>query len=416
MNDFQIMISKRTQYNYLQRSLKPLILLTFLSLITLSIVFVSGCKNDPNDLGINFVNPNDTLGSLLLESNADTIRITENNVRVYNNNSSVSSLLVGSSPSAAGTYQAKSFLTFTGLPNNRAGENVLSSYIRFKYNFYSYRDSAGPVSFNIYKVKRKLDYSTVTLDSVTSSDFETTQIGTYTGNPTDVSDIIVNLDPNAVKDWISYAADTNSTGKNYGIYISPNSGSTTIKGFYTSNDDINFRPRLIAIVDSNGTHDTLNISDSQYLSLTDAPLSVIPANRIFVQSGITFLSRVNFDFTKIPSNVIINEAYLELTIDPVNSVNLPFTSKSVFADRVTDSVLVKANADGFSTFPVAGDTTKYYVRLNSYFQGWSTGIYPREGILLSMVSKSNLNSIAFYDQSDADINKRPKLRIRYTNR
>lgn len=394
------------------KAIKSLVVIAFIC----SLVSVSGCKNDSNDLGIVFINPNDTLGSLLLESNADTIKITEKNVRIFNNTSAISKLLVGSSPEAAGNYQAKSLLKFNGLPTDRHGETVVSANMRFKYKFYAFRDTLGTVSFNVYRVKRNLNFSTVTLDSISTADIDTKVLGTYTGNPTDISDINVTLDPNTVKDWLEYAADTNFSGKNYGIYLVPNSNSTTIKGFYDSNDGTDLAPLLSMVIDSSGRRDTVRISSSSYLSMTDAPLSIIPSNRIFVQAGVSFLSLVNFDFTKIPTNILINEAYLELTVDPVNSFFNSDIDKRVNVDRVTDSVNVTASSGGITTNPVAGDTTKYYIRINQYFQGWINGIYPKMGVLLSPTTPLSLNRIVFYDQTEPDVNKRPKLRIRYTNK
>jgi hypothetical protein len=309
-------------------------------------------------------------------------------------------------------YEAKSFIKYNGISADYDSSNVISSTIYLKYGNFAFQDSNASISFNVYKVNRDLNYPTVTWDSIMASDIGTTILGTYTGTPVDSETIAVSLDNQLIKDWLEYSADTNYAVKNYGIAFVPNLSSGAIKGFSSSetSDD----PYVQAIVVKNGETDTLIFNASISLWLANAPSSIIPADRFVMQNGIAYNTLMGFDLTKLPQNVIINEALLVLTLDTLSSymtsdrrLRIGFTSDSV---RKTDTTLGPVS----SLTPVNG---VYEVRLNAYFQYWNSGTYPNFGILMGNIGQfGNFDKYVFYAPSYSDLTKVPRLRIRYTPR
>jgi len=378
----------------------------------LMFLFLSGCENNPNDLGLTFINPNDTAGSKIL----DTTIITNTNFRKYINDNGSTNMLIGNYASGGNLYTSKTLIQFAGITNSYANVKVLSANIRLRYSKYAYKDTTGTVAFNIYKVNRALNLLSVTNDSVSASDIGTTSIGSYSGNPTDTSAIYITLDNQTMKDWLNYAADTNYSVKNYGLAFVPNTASTTIKGFYSENSDVNLRPLITVVVQTTTSIDTLKFNFPSTVSLSTAPEGVLPVSQYFmVQNGISFRNILKFNFPNLPSNVIINEAYLQVTLNSSQSFITSGSNNQIKVDMVTDSTTKATNDETF--YLTRLDSITYTGRINPIVQRWNSNVSPNYGLSMRCPSEIlNLDNFVFYNSDNPDVSKRPKLRIRYSLR
>lgn len=382
----------------------------FLLLVVLAL---TGCENNPNDLGLTFINPNDTAGSKIL----DTTYISSNNYRRYINSNGSLNMLVGYTVLSGNQYYSRSLIQFNGITGSYSSPTVVSASLRLKYSKYAFKDTTGAVSFNIYRVNKKFDLTTVTNDSVTSSDIGSTSLGSYTGSPTNTNAINIPLDNQTMKDWLGYAADTNYSVKNYGLAFVPNSGSNTIKGFYSGFADDSLKPIITVVVQTTSSFDTLTFGSSNSVSLSDAPLSAIPTSQYFVvQNGIAFRDILKFNFSsQLPANATINEAYLQLTLNSAQSYITSGTSNQIKVDMVTDSTTKASNDESF--YLTRLDSITYTVRINQIVQRWISGLTPNYGVVLRCPSeKINLDNFVFYGPDNTDVSKRPRIRIRYTSR
>ena len=123
---------------------------------------------------------------------------------------------------------------------------------------------------------------------------------------------------------------------------------------------------------------------------------------------------MNFDLSKLPPNVIINNATLEFTLDNSLSYITDETDKSIVIGMVVDSV---TKTDSIFTPAFLSDTIVYSISLNSVFQRWNSGIMPNLGITLKNASEvQNLDNFAIYSSAYSDPTKRPRLKITYTPR
>lgn len=383
-----------------------------LFIILLMALFLNGCENNPNDLGLTFINPNDTAGSKIL----DTTIVTSTNFRRYINAYGSANMLIGNYNSSGNQYTAKSLIQFAGITANYQNANVLSATLKLRYSKYAFKDTTGTVAFNVYKVNRALNLGTVTNDSVSGADIGTTSLGNYSGNPTDASNIYMSLDLQTMKDWLNYAADTNYAVKNYGLAFVPNSASNTIKGFSSGNTDDSLRPKIILVVQTTTSTDTITLNAPITVSLSNAPTSVIPVSQYFiVQNGVSFRNILNFSFPNLPTNTIINEAYLQITLNSAQSFITAGSSNQIKADMVTDSSTKATNDESF--YLTRLDSITYTVRINQIVQRWNSGISPNYGVSLRCPSEiQNLDNFIFYNSDNPDVSKRPKLRIRYSLR
>lgn len=378
------------------------------------VLVLAGCENNPNDLGLTFLNPNDTAGSKIL----DTTIITNTGIRKYINANGSSNMLIGNYISSGNLYTAKTLLQYQGITSSYgSGANVVSASLRLRYSKYAFKDTTGTVAFNIYKVNRALNLLSVTNDSVQSSDIGTTSLGSYSGNPTTTAAINIPLDNATMTDWLKYAADSSYVVKNYGLALVPNTGSTTIKGFSSENNADSLKPYITLVIQTKTSLDTITLTSPSSLSLSNAPTSAIPASQYFlVQSGIAFRDIMKFSFSSmLPANSIINEAYLQVTLNTAQSYITSATSNRIKVDMVTDSSTFATNDESFYLERL--DSITYTVRINQIVQRWNSGISPNYGVSLKVPTEiQNLDNFIFYNSDNPDVSKRPKLRVRYSLR
>lgn len=386
------------------------IILVLLSFVILTYL-VNGCEEEPTELGLNFVPSWDTLKSEVLDSRVDTIAITGNNPRKYINTSSSANLLVG----LYQNYISKALLKFINITPDYDSSTVLSATLNLRSNDYFFQDSLGVTAFEIFSLTQSFDFTEIKYDELTSSSISPTAIGNYSGTLTNLTSVSINLDNQTVEGWLNYAADTNHTTKNYGTVMLPTSSSNTIKSFYSSTQIDTVRPSLTVIVSKNSNIDTLTLNVSQSVSLNDAPTSIVPQDRFVLQSGISFRDIMRFDLSKLPSNITINMAMIELTLDRANSYITSNSDERLLIGMLTDTA--EQETDGFGYYAYKKDSIVYMTYLNPIFQKWVSGVSTNYGLLIANVSEySNLDRFVFYSDTYADVNRRPRLKIIYTIR
>lgn len=383
-----------------------------LSFILLAFTMQS-CEDNPNDLGFSFIPSGDTTLTRFLDSEADTMNITSSNYKQFINTFGSQNLLVGNYQG----YTSKSLLKFTSINNDLDSATVISAILTLTYNNYFFKDEMGLTSFNIYQVNNNFNYKSVTYDSITSSSIGNISMGSYSGIPRDTQTINITLNNQFVKNWLEYAADTAYSVKNYGMILQPDMSSNTIKGFCSFNNLENLVPYVNIIYSKNNVTDTIKINISDYVSLSDAPSSIIPGEKFILQNGVAYRDMMRFDLTKLPSNVIINNVNLILYLDKANSFISGTTDKRLVARMLLDSV---TKTDTITTEIFALDSSTYSISsgvFNGVFQRWNSEVLPNLGITLKNYYEiQNLDNFIFFSPSATDVTKRPRLKITYTPR
>jgi len=368
------------------------------------------CENNPNDVGQGFLPTIDTTGLRFLDSEADTMNITNQNYKSYVTDFVTAKFMVGRYQD----YESKTLLKFTNIGVDFDSATVVSSILKLKYSNYFFKDKMGNTDFDIYQALEKFNFTTVKFDSINSSNIGNVSLGSYSGVVNDSQSIDITINNQIVKDWLEYAADTNHAVKNYGVLLQPRISSSTIKGFYSSSNGVELVPSMTVIYSKNNVLDTLLLDFTEFASMSDAPASVIPAEHFLLQNGVAYRNIMNFDLSKLPPNVIINNATLEFTLDNSLSYITDETDKSIVIGMVIDSV---TKTDSIFTPAFLSDTIVYSISLNSVFQRWNSGVMPNLGITLKNAFEvQNLDNFAIYSSAYSDPTKRPRLKITYTPR
>lgn len=395
----------------------------FLTIITITLIslYTIGCADEPSSLGLNFIPPGETTGVRIFDSYIDTMPITSRNIKYYVNTSGAENVFVGKS----GTYDSKMLLKFTDISDAYDSATVLSAKLYLYYKNYYYpntpSDSLGQISFDVYKIQENYNFSNITLDSISGTAFGNISQGSYMGSPAaDSQRIDITLNNSMVRDWLEYAADSSYSQKNYGIVLSPNNSSTCIKGFYTTRSfpGNNVHPKVEIILNKNNRTDTITITSSSYITLTDGDVP-ISSETFSLQAGISFVQQMIFDVSRLPQTATINDVQLYLTLDTFSINYSNQTNYTVYGQFIKDTAGIKTDLSAFDGNPT-GDG-RYMIRLvrigiSSPFARWLSG-EANYGILLFAGNQTvNLDRYVFYNENATDPLKRPRVIIKYTPR
>ena len=390
--------------------LPKLLLRNLFLLISASLVILNSCENNPGDVGLSFISPNDTTGVKYLDSETDSLEITSSTFRNSVNTFASSIMLIGKYEQ----YESKTVLKFRDIPGDYDSSVVVSANLVLKNSNYYYVNKTGTTAFNVFKINQDLNLATITIDSINSSTVGTTSLGNYSGVVPDSQTISVAIDNQTVKDWLEVAADTTYPVKNYGVMLQPSAASNTIRGFFSYANISEQIPYLEVVRTKNGVTDTLTLNFSESVSLSDAPTSVIPQDRMLVQNGIAYRSTLNFNLSKLPSNVIINNATLQFTIDSKQSFLSESGNKTMIVGLINDTA---NNNDTLFVNAFLRDSITYSVSLNQIFQIWNVGNLPNLGVVLrGFYELQNLDKFVLFSPAVSDTTKRPRLKLYYTLR
>lgn len=371
---------------------------------------INGCEETPTDVGSGFISPDDTLNVRMLDSQSDTIQLLASPYNKAFSNYISPFIMIGKTSDV----EASGLLRFNNLPGGFQGATVNSATVYLKYSNYYYTDSLGMIDFDVFRLTQNYSFASVTADSITTNSYDPVSVGSFSGTPVDTVTIAVSVSGAMVKDWLEYAADPKHPVANNGMIFKANGTSNSIKGFVSFNGAVIETPYMEVNLTLSGKDSTITFNTSESNFIADGDLSQLPPDRIVLQGGIATQNFFRFDLSKLPSNVIINEARLELYLDSASSFYFPVSERRFVANLITDSTTFQDTISVINS-QIIGD--KYVLQFNPIAQFWNNGIFPNYGLGLSTLGKRlNIDRFVFYSPDFADASKRPRLRITYTIR
>ena len=318
--------------------------------------------------------------------------------------------LIGNS----GGYTAYSLLQFGFL--GRDTVNVVSARLTLRAVTW-YGDSSATFGFKVCKINQAWQ-PTFTWDSLQSFSgfYDPTPRGAYSGPiHADTESIVLDLDTAMVRAWLQL-----STNTSYGIILVP-SNQNIVRGFEAFNyisDSTTFYPTLqiIARNVAGTVQDTTLYNTGIDTFLGNVDLTSNP-ELLYVQSGVSYRTRINFDISFIPHGAIINSAEMLLERNPAASRISKFTR-----DTVIETHLLTSGTDT-SQFEVllsptigrrkAGSFTTFSFDVRRAVQIWVRG--PNYGIMLrpGLTELDSFDLYTFYSSAAANTALRPRVKIIY---
>ncbi len=318
-----------------------------------------------------------------------------------------------------GGHEAIMALQFTpGQFPQRDTIRVISAELRLRAVTW-YGNPSGTLSLTAYKILKSWSSFTLTWDSLDvqlNPGFYEEGIvrGTYTGMvATDTESIVISLDTAMVREWLQP-----STFTQYGIALVPATGSTFVRGFTPFGvDSIQFQPTLTVIAQNfAGTVQDTNeyaLGSDTFAGNVDS--LVTATDRMFVQAGVVYRTKITFDASSIPQGAIVNKAELLLTRDVSASQINKFSADTLVAVHV----LTTGTEDG--TFELQGSLatqrsdSSIAFEIRHAVQIWVNGT--NNGILLRANTLSEFSTFdlhVFYGPTASDTAVRPRVQVLYS--
>ncbi|MCJ7553167.1 MAG: DNRLRE domain-containing protein [Ignavibacteriaceae bacterium] len=382
-----------------------------LFLLLISSLILISCSDDPSSVGLNLLEQ-DYLKVDTINSVEGNFFQTSSHFKKVISLGNSSRLLVGMKDNLT-AYSIMNFAFF--LPDSvktdfNEGNIVIESAFIELYPNYVFTDSLVEFDFTVHKVLSTWSSSTFSADSFSTLQYDLDDVSSDKSFGDSVYSFKINNE--LAREWIDFSMNTDSL-TNYGILISPTVSTQKIVGFQAYNAYLDADSKLKVIISKQGSYtDTLTGIVASDISLVLGDLPQTEPDYMLVQSSLAINSKLYFDLSSIPTNVVINRATLTLHSD---------STKNVFGSSFENSLLA---------FLIKNEETNevdenLFIRLSDFNYQYSGDITPmvrkwlRDNDNQGMILRSGSEQVGvelfnLFGSEALDPSKRPYLEIVYT--
>ncbi len=386
-----------------------------IGLFLFSIIITVGCSDDPSSTGSGLLPDSDLIGMEVFDTDSITVNMTSSFFEDSLDVSGSDKLLVGRNSYAKSVAFVKFYVS---IPDSIAEqiENdsivVKNCWVTINPNYILGDDNA-TFDFNLYKINQDWDATGVTRDNLNTISIDKSTDISFNRVITDTL-ITFNINNTIAYKWLENGVDS-TKGENFGVYFSPTSNSNKFIGLpaLTSASVLDEFGVYIEVEKYGSYLDTLTASSTEDVHVVEFTNPSSNNNNIFMMGGAAIRSKLHFDLTSLPKNIVVNKAILSLYIDPTETVQGTPTSDTLYAIILDDSTTNKINSY-YDIGVLYRDENVYSGDVASIIQRWSDGL-DNQGFRINLSNEANcVNKIAI-GGAKSTIYK-PKLKIIYTNR
>ncbi|MCH8034696.1 MAG: hypothetical protein IH950_13195 [Bacteroidetes bacterium] len=386
--------------------------LSIILIILFIVINFLSCSDDPTSIGIDLLEGDFVIVSTF-DTQDDTVTQTSSFFKEVVPLGLSSKVLIGKRDELdATTLMNFAFFIADSLRQDFLDGNILvnTAFIELTPT-YTYTDSIAEYDFTVHEITS--DWSIgFTSDSLANLSFD----GEDLSSNKNFTDSIYTFDLNNdfVLQWIKISIDS-SLGKNNGIYIIPTMSTGKVVGFEalttTSSDAATFR----VVIEKPGSFvDTIRAFIFADVSAIIAELPVLPVVDIGVQASTTIQSRLFFDVSEVPRDIIINKAELILTEDTLSSITGSSFNPNLTVFKITDSSDVTID-EGTAIFLIKNNNI-YTGDITSFITSWIIN-EDNQGMVIRPASLiEGLELFAIRGSEYPELSERPRLRIVFTSK
>jgi hypothetical protein len=277
---------------------------------------------------------------------------------------------------------------------------------------YTYTDEAAEYDFTVHKITSNWSILGFTSDSLANLSFDAEDLSSNK-NFTD-SIYTFDIDNDFVLQWIKNSIDS-SLGENNGLYYIPTMNTGKVVGFQALTTTSTDAAKLKVVIEKTGSFvDTIRAFIFADVSAVIADLPVLPVVDIGVQSSITIQSKLFFDLSEVPRDIIINKAELILTEDTLSSITGSSFNPSLAVFKITDSSDV--TIDEGTGILLNKNNYIYTGDITPYITSWITN-EDNQGMVIRPASLiEGLELFAIKGSEHPELSERPRLRIVFTSK
>lgn len=387
-----------------------------LSIIVI-IVFVVfnflSCSDDPTSIGIDLLD-GDFLIVSTFDTQDDTVTQTSSFFKEVVPLGLSSKVLIGKRDELeATTLMDFAFFIADSLRQDFLDGNITVTQALIELTpTYTYTDEAAEYDFTVHKITSNWSIFGFTSDSLANLSFDEDDLSSNK-NFTD-SIYTFDLNNDFVLQWIKNTIDS-SLGENNGIYIIPTMSTGKVVGFQALTTTSSDAAKLRVVIEKPGSFvDTISAFIFADVSAIIADLPVLPLVDIGVQASTTIQSRLFFNLSEIPPDIIINKAELILTEETLSSITGSSFNPNLTVFKITDSSDV--TIDENTGILLIKNNNIYTGNITSFITSWinnedNQGMVIRPAFLIE-----GLELIAIKGSEHPELSERPRLRILFTSK
>lgn len=365
----------------------------------LSVFFIlSGCSEEPGDVGRGLLTAQDTLH---LETRVFTATSAINYLTRINGNSG---------RALVGTYQdleARTLVEFPGIPAFRPVVRIDSATITLAVE-YRFRDSSGEFGLEAHNMIRSWATKSFTWDSLPGA-FDNGIAGSYVKSitPSDTS-VTFHIDTSLIRQW-----SQSGTGS---LLLTPSLTAQIVLGFSNTLTTLSDRRPILTISyrDSADTTVTFNARAGRCIFVANSTFASLPQHT-FIQAGVDYPALLRFDSLTVPPNASVIRASLEFSVDEGASFINGYSRDTLI------SYLTRKDVYPYDSLILGsvcspqriGGQKSYLADVRSIVQQWISREANHGFAIHSYAEFTTLDRFSVYG-ADAAPNLRPKLTVSYT--
>ncbi len=383
-----------------------------LFLLLISSFILISCSDDPSSVGLNLLEQ-DYLKVDTINSVEGNFFQTSSHFKKVISLGNSSRLLVGMKNNLT-AYSLMNFAFF--LPDSiktdfNEGNIVIESATIELFPNYIFTDSLAEFDFAVHKVISHWSSSTFSADSFSTLQYNFDDVCSDKSFGDSVYSFKITNE--LAREWIDFSMNTDSL-TNYGILISPDTTKTQkIVGFQAYNAFLDVESKLKVIISKPGSYtDTLTGIVASDISLVLGELPQVESEYMLVQSSLAINSKLYFDLSNIPPNVVINRATLTLLSDSTKNVFGSSFENSLLAFLIKDEETNEVDENLF--IRLADFNYKYSGDITPMVRKWLRDNDNQGMILRSGSEQVGVELFNLFGSEAADPSKRPYLEIVYT--
>ncbi len=383
----------------------------FLAVTLISLLSILSCSDDPSSIGIDLLE-GDFVLVRTFDTQDDTVSQSSSLFKEVVPLGLASKVLIGKRDELeATTLMEFSFFIADSLRQDFLDGNitVTQAFIEL-IPLYTYTDESAEYDFTVHKINSDWSITGFTSDSLVNLSYDEFDLSSNKS----FSDSIYTFDLNNdfVLQWIKISIDS-SLGENNGMYIKPTLNTGKVVGFQALTTTSSDAAKLKVVIEKQGSFvDTIRAFIFGDVSAVTANLPVLPAEDIGVQASIVTQSKLFFDLSEVPLDIIINKAELILTEDTLSSIKGSSFNPNLTVFRITDSSDV--TVDEASSVALIKVSNIFTGDITSFITSWINDGNNQGMVIKPQSLIEGLELIAIKGSEFPELSERPRLRIVFT--
>jgi hypothetical protein len=380
------------------------------------IAFFISCNDAPTSVGENIIPDQDKINFVKYDSFTEDIPQNSYSYKQKLKLGSSAGTMLGKNSFAEYSILYKFWIAFDDSVLTKVFSNqIVVNWAKMHLlKTYSAGEPNANFDFSVHQIRNAWTEDGFDDDSLNALRYDNTDVS-FGRNVTKDSVVAFNLKPQVITDWLKVRKDTN-LAKNYGLLLKPTQGTNRVIGFDAVRQDGNSKNIAIQFEIQRivgGKKDTFTVAPfwDVHTSLGKNPSS---ANHFFVQGSLVNRSIISFDLSKLPKNIILNKAILDLTVDPTLTYDGTPASDTLAVQIMADSTSKKLTIDSLYFAYLKRTNNVYSGDIAWMVQRWING-EQNHGIKIALPDEEySVARIAFFNSKQTNKALRPRLTLIYT--